>query len=213
MATKKEMMKELIEDYGYTEEDLIDPETGNPFTNKELEEMIEEMKESIPEESKPDPEPEVKEVPKKVRRIERNEMVQIMNSTTGSVSYTSPISGVTIYMTDYGQTDEIEYGELVRMNNQHPKYLQHPFFIILDEDAVNQLGLSKLYTSILTPDELDRFLKLPSSKMKTVLEKMPYGMKKLVSGKALNGIANGTFDSVSKIRVIEEVCNVELLDR
>jgi hypothetical protein len=202
MANKIEQIKEkLIKSYGYAEGEL----KGKNF--KQLEKLIKDSEQ--PEEEVLEEEI-VKETPKKKRVIGRDELIPIMNNTNGTVIYTSKTSGQEWVFNSYGQTDDIEMGELIKMKNAHPRYLNEPWIIILDEDAVQQLGLSNLYENVMKPEELDNFFKLPVDKFNEILNNTPSGMKQLIVSKAMKGIKDGSFDSMSKIKAIEESYGIRL---
>lgn len=145
---------------------------------------------------------------KKKRKIERDELVTVMNYTTGKVVYQSKKTGAEWVFHEFGDTDEIEVNELVTMKNAHRRYLTEPWLFILDEDVVDYLGLNKVYENLLEPEEVDRFFELSSNKMREILEKAPSGLKQLIASKAIQKIKDGSLDSMSRIKVIEETLNV-----
>jgi hypothetical protein len=200
MATKEEIKQELIEKFKFDEKDLED--VGYHDLKKKLK-VEQEKSEPIAK--------EVKEIPKKEKRVvNRDDLVTIMNTTTGRVLYTSKKTGAEWSFNDYGDTDEIEVSELITMRNAHPRYLKEPWLLVLDDDVVDYLGLSQLYENVLNPDELDQFFNLPEDQMKSIIEKAPRGIKQLIVSVANRKIANKSFDSLSKINLIEETFKIEL---
>jgi len=133
-----------------------------------------------------------------------------MNTTTGKVLYKSKKTGAEWVLTEYGDTDQIEVSELITMKNAHPRYLKEPWLMILDDDVVNYLGLSKLYKNVLDPDELDELFKISNKKFEKILKDAPRGMKQLIVGTAKQKLENGTFDSIKKKELIEETFGIEL---
>lgn len=170
-------------------------------TKKKAEQNI--VKQKVEEKMK-----EQKEEPKKKRKIERDELITVMNYTTGKVVYRSPKTGAELVFYEFGDTDEIEFGELITMKNAYRRYLTEPWLFIFDEDVIDHLGLKQVYENLLRPEEVDRFFYLPLNKMKNILEKAPLGLKDLIASKAARKIKEGTLDSVSKIKLIEETLNV-----
>ncbi|WP_425203608.1 hypothetical protein [Priestia megaterium] len=157
--------------------------------------------------------PEVKQtVRKQKKKLNRDDLILIMNSTAGRLVHTSRKTGQEWLFTEYGQTDEMELGELVTLNNSSPAMLREPWLLILDEDAVEYLGLKKLYENILTEEEMEEFFNASVEQMEALLEKLPKGMKELVAGLAKKKVENGTLDSISKIKLIEEKLKVTLND-
>jgi hypothetical protein len=200
MATKEEIKQELIEKFKFDEKDLED--VGYHDLKKKLK-VEQEKSEPIVKETK--------EAPKKEKRVvKRDDEVTIMNTTTGKVEYVSKKTGQSWTFLEYGETDVIEVSELVTMKNAHPRYLKEPWLLILDDDVVDYLGLSQLYENVLNPDELDQFFNLPEDQMKSIIEKAPRGIKQLIVSVANRKIANKSFDSFSKINLIEETFKIEL---
>lgn len=156
--------------------------------------------------------------PKKRRKdLDRDMYVTIMNNTTGKVVYRSKKTGADIVLLEYGDIEEIQLNELVSMKSAHPRYLKEPFIIIIGENAeevIDYLGLTELYKNILTPEEVKRFLnsRMPVNKFKNTLKKMPKGMLNLIVNIVRDKIEKGTFDSYAKIKAIEEICNINLLE-
>jgi hypothetical protein len=200
MATKEEIKQELVEKFNFAENDLED--VGYHDLKKKL---------KVEQEKVAPIAKEVKEEPKKEKRVvNRDDLVTIMNTTTGRVLYTSKKTGAEWSFSDYGDTDEIEVSELITMRNAHPRYLKEPWLLILDDDVVDYLGLTPLYENVLNPDELDEFFKLPEEQMKAIIEKAPRGIRQLIVSVANRKIANKSFDSLSKIQLIEETFKIEL---
>jgi hypothetical protein len=200
MATKEEIKQELVEKFNFAENDLED--VGYHDLKKKLK-VEQEKSEPIVKETK--------EVPKKEKRVvKRDDEVTIMNTTTGKVEYASKKTGQSWTFLEYGETDVIEVSELVTMKNAHPRYLKEPWLLVLDDDVVDYLGLSQLYENVLNPDELDQFFNLPEDQMKSIIEKAPRGIRQLIVSVANRKIANKSFDSLSKINLIEETFKIEL---
>lgn len=154
---------------------------------------------------------EVKTSAPKKRKLNRTDLVPIMNYTTGQLVYESR-TGQTWYFTEFGDTDEIELGELVTMKNSQGRILNDGWLLILDDDAVEYLGLSKKYESLLTPDEIDELFNLSDKKIGDVLEKVSPSAKEVIFNKAKLKMEDGSLNSLSKIKLIEDKLKVELIE-
>jgi hypothetical protein len=159
---------------------------------------------------KPVKQEEVKPTPKK---LENDYSVTIMNNTSGQVFYRSKRTGVEWSLFEYGETSEIPLDELISLKNAHRRYLNDTWLIILDEDVVKHLGLQKLYENVLTPDELDRFYRLPADQVIEILSKMPKGMQETVVGQAMIRTENKTLSDLNVIRAIEDTLKVDIWER
>jgi len=140
LATKEQIKTELINDFNYKVEDLEDVKYQD--LKKKLKQEQDKVKDVGIEKEKSEPE-------KPKRKVKLDDVVSVMNTTTGKVLYRSKKTGAEWVLTEYGDTDQIEVSELVTMKNAHPRYLKEPWLLILDDDVVDYLGLSKLYNNVL----------------------------------------------------------------
>lgn len=154
---------------------------------------------------------EVKEtVRKQKKKLNRDDLIVVMNNTAGRLAHGSRKTGQEWLFTEYGQTDEMELSELVTLNNSSPAMLREPWLLILDDEAVEYLGLKKLYENVLTEDEMEEFFNSDLEQMEKLLDKLPKGMKELIAGLAKKKVEDNTLDSISKIKLIEEKLKVTL---
>ena len=112
-------------------------------------------------------------------------------------------------MAEFGSSDYISVDELKTMLSAHPAFLREPWMLIMDDEVVAYLNLTKLYENIYMPDEVDKLFALPLEKLKKVLEAAPNGMKPLLVGRARVLIESGQLDANSKIRMIEKAFGVK----
>lgn len=139
----------------------------------------------------------------------KNDLITIMNNTGGHLVYVNSRTQEEWFMETYGDTLDITYGELITMKSTQPKILKEAWALILDNNAIAALGLSKLYENILNPDDIEKFFKLSENKMEMFLDKCPSGMHMVIVKKAKDMIAEGMFDSRKKIELIEDKLKVK----
>lgn len=152
----------------------------------------------------------LKEERKIRKQINRNALIPIVNFTNGTFTHTSLKTGANWTLDGFGATGEMEFGELMAINSSSSVVLTEPWIVILDEDAVDYLGLNSLYEKLVMPNKFEKFLRLDVDKTKEILEKAPTGFKLLVVSRVKQLITEGKFDSLSKKQLIEEICNVDL---
>ena len=104
----------------------------------------------------------------------------------------------------------LDFGELITMKASQPAFLTRPLIIVEDDDAVENLGLAKVYENIINPDDLDKFFNMSLNKMETVLEKSPKGIKKLIISKAREMIENNQLYDIRKIQLLEKTLKIDL---
>lgn len=124
---------------------------------------------------------ETKKVMTKQKRLDNDELIEVMNNTTGRYMYIAT-SGYTLELNEYGDTEFIPFSELRTMSASAKPHIQEAYIIILNEDAVNELGYSRLYEGILDADGVSHLLESRDyEKIESVLEKMPLNMKETVA--------------------------------
>lgn len=145
------------------------------------------------------------------RRVLRDEdLVPVMNNTTGLYGYVGR-DGYSFDLEEYGDIIEIPFKALKTMNVSAKRHIHDAFIVILDEDAVEQLHLGKLYTNILDEDGLEKVLQDPN-RLSNVLSKMPETMKETLIIKAKEKMANGELNNLQIVKVIKDIANYDLLD-
>lgn len=145
------------------------------------------------------------------RKFEKDELIPVKSITGGELLMVGHQTGLLYKWVDFDDVQEVEYQDLqydVRASGSYSKY---PRFIILDEDFVEQNKLGELYDSLYSKDDIREILELPANQLKKVIEGLPKGAKESIKTLASTMIRNGSFDSVSKIKVIDEIFETEML--
>lgn len=148
--------------------------------------------------------------PIRTNQIDLSREVEVVNLTPGGLFYRSPKSGRVWDMAEFGSSDYMTVDELKTMLSAHPQFLREPWLLILDEEVIAHLNLSKVYENVYMPEEVDKLFDLPLEKFKALLETFPLGMRHLLVGRARVAIDSGRLDSRSKISAIEKFFNVQL---
>lgn len=84
--------------------------------------------------------------------------------------------------------------------------------LILNDEAVKKLSLSELYKNLLKPEEIDNFLNMDIDRIKEVLQKIPQEVKLLIARLTKEKVENKEFEDLFKIRLIEDILKIKLLD-
>ena len=195
------------------EEEKIEEEKST-FIDLDSEIEDDESVEEVEEESVGDVLEEIKnEKPiRKRKELDRNMLVPVASFVVGTLIYKSDRTGAMYVFKEFGAEDEIELFELQAMRSAYPKFLTAPWLIILDDEVMEYLKLTDLYSKIVKPDQMDRFLKLRPDKMRSILENAPKGFVDTVLAKVQILIKGNKFDSIERIRVIEDITGADLID-
>lgn len=123
-------------------------------------------------------------------------------------------SGVVYRFSNIGDTEYITYSDLYALKSKRSEYLYSPLFVIEETEMLTDnkwKDLQTLYDSLYKAGDIEEVLKLKDAQFKKVLEDSPIGFKKAIAIEVTTRFENKTFDSLNKIRIVEEICGVDLL--
>ena len=153
----------------------------------------------------------VKETPT-AKKYDKEDVIPCKSITNGKLLVDGEKSGILYRWGDYGDIEEIEYQDLIYMIRAHRVSVYKPRFIIQDEEFVAQhKDLKELYDSLYSIKDLKDILNLPVTQMRKAIEELPEGAFESIKGVAASMIHNGQYDSVKKIKVLDEIFDTKLL--
>lgn len=159
-------------------------------------------------EEAPAPEPEKVEVVKEPRQFSQTDPILCRSVTAGWLGVSGK-SGQYYVFEDFGDECEIEYQDLFALKSRHSQYIYAPHFVIEDEELLDNprwADLKKFYDEeVYTLEDVDAVLNLPNTSFKSAIEQLPKGLAKSLQVRVSEKIENGTFDSLQKIKMIDEV--------
>ncbi|WP_090739297.1 cell envelope integrity protein TolA [Paenibacillus sp. Mc5Re-14] len=138
------------------------------------------------------------------KEIDRFENIAVMNVTNGTLVYTSRKTGAEWIFSEYGDIEYMEFQELLTMRSSQRRFFDEPFLLIMDDNAVEHLGLTKMYENIRNPEQIDTIFKMNQREFEDVVEKSPKGIKHLIVSRAKRLYEIGELDSVKKINYLNE---------
>lgn len=112
-----------------------------------------------------------------------------------------------------GDVAYVEYQDLQALQSRKSQFLTDPLFIIEDEALVSQWSnmLKPIYDKIVEED-IEKILDLPADMLKSRISSSPNGVKEAIKNMAAAKIVSGEFDSINKIKVIDEALGTELIN-
>ena len=153
----------------------------------------------------------VKDTPT-VKKYDKEDVIPCKSITNGKLLVDGEKSGILYRWADYGDIEEIEYQDLIYMIRAHRVSVYKPRFIIQDEEFVAQhKDLKELYDSLYSIKDLKDILNLPVTQMRKAIEELPEGAFESIKGVAASMIHSGQYDSVKKIKVLDEIFDTKLL--
>lgn len=159
-------------------------------------------------------EPAVKETPKKTaKKYEPDDLIMCRSMYAGTLLFTGIKSKQTYEFCGIGDTRYIEYQDLQAAMITRKQNLYAPYIIIEDEELLEDVhwkSLRDLYDSMYDESDIEDLLNLPTVRFKEEFKKLPVGFKKTVSLIVSTRVQEGTFDSVNKISIIDELCGTDI---
>ena len=67
-----------------------------------------------------------------------------------------------------------------------------------------------LYDNLYDASDINQFLALSPAQFKKALAEVPKGLKTAIKIEVATRLDNGTFDSIQKVRAVDEICGTEL---
>lgn len=154
---------------------------------------------------------EVKEPEVKKKKFASDDGILCTSITTGWLGMEGLKSHTVYQWHSYGDQTEVEYDDLVAAVRSTKSYVFAPYFVIDDEDFLELYPQVKnIYENLPRVEELEKVLDLAPDKMREVISALPKGAKESVKSMAASRIKDGTFDSVNRIRILDEVLGTEL---
>lgn len=132
--------------------------------------------------------------------------------TLGELIHIGMKSGIRYIFAGKDDTCEIEVGDLNALKARKSDYLYKPYFVVDDEEFLSQprwADINAMYDQF-KKEDIEELLNKPVSRFRALLSQMPDGYKKLVSEEVADRIHKDEFDSLQKIKAIDEICGTDL---
>lgn len=151
---------------------------------------------------------------KPVRKYTGEDLIPVRSTTQGELLMEGKKSGILYRWSAFGDIAEVEYQDLYSLKASRSSYLYSPLFVIEDKELLSDpkwKDLNKLYDSMYDSENFDEILMLSASQLRSVLEKMPTGYQNALKIEVATRIENGTFDSIQKIRALDEILDTDFM--
>ena len=111
---------------------------------------------------------------------------------------------------NYGDTTEAEFQDLQALRSTRSAYLNAPYFVIEDEELLEQWPEFKALYEKVAAIDVDNLFNLPINQFKKRLREIPVGFKDSIKNIASDKILNGSLDSLAKINALDEILGTDL---
>ena len=149
-----------------------------------------------------------------VRKYEADDTIPVRSITQGELLMPGRKSGILYRWAGAGDVEEVEYQDLYALKVRRSAYVYEPLFIIDDEELLADpkwKDVVALYQTMYDTEDISAILRLPVNQFKKVLKQVPKGLLNSIKVEVATQIENGKFDSISKIKAIDELCETDLL--
>lgn len=149
--------------------------------------------------------------PAKKKTFDPSEGIECRSVVTGQLFLEGFKTKMPYQWTNYGDVVEVEYRDLQALVQQKSGYVFNPFFIIDNEDFVEEFPfLKKFYEQNYTVKELNAILQHPVEQMISEINALPKSAVNTLMKIASNQVALGQIDSVRKIKALDEIFDTDL---
>lgn len=149
------------------------------------------------------------------KKHDPEELFMCRSLVVGELVFTSKKTGVEYYWSNYGDEQQVQYQDLLSLMLSRSDFLFKPWFIIEDSSLIDEkewAGLRKLYMNLYDYDNLDAVLELNDEEFKNALLAAPEGVRNSIKMLVSMRIEEETFDSLNKIKIVEQVLGVKIYD-
>ena len=150
---------------------------------------------------------------KQPRKYEPNDLIPCRSMYAGCLLFTGDKSKITYEFSNIGDFRYIEYQDLLAAMLVQKKSLFAPYIIIDDEELLESTHwkqVKAIYDGMYTKEDLVDLINLPTVQFNEEYRKLPRGFQKTIATMVSGMVAEGTFDAMNKIRIIDEICGTDL---
>ena len=148
--------------------------------------------------------------------IPTNTIIPVRSGVHGILTYSSKKTfGYVVDWDDYGSVEFLEYGELLSMRNTQRSFFENNWVFIEDtdeysaEDIYKSLVVEKYYSSVVTGEDLEELFLMSPEDIKKTVSTLSSGVKQNIASVAKSKIESGEFDSINRIKALEESIGLE----
>ncbi len=141
-----------------------------------------------------------------------NDTILCRSITAGILYVSGKKSGNSYTFAGNGDTAYIEYQDLLALYMNKADSVWMPRFIIEDErifEDVRWARLKPVYDALYNT-EIEEILALDKGDFEATLRHAPDGLKDAIKTTVATRVADGEFDSISKVKVFDKICGTEI---
>ena len=145
-----------------------------------------------------------------------DEEILTTSCTAGQLIMIGRKTGRYYIWSDYSDQTPVEYQDIkAEQYISSSKYIYDPLFIIEDEEFLalpENKKVADVYANILSSKEIDEIFNLDSISFERTIKKLPKGIKNSLKAIAAQKVQEGTLDSITKIKALDEILGTDLFN-
>lgn len=157
-----------------------------------------------------------KQKPTERTRIEiyADEYIPVMNICPMQLSITTePFGQGRVYnFPRFGDVKNISYQDLVRIIDNHQKFLEGGFFYILDQRVIEKHGLIETYKAILTKEKLDKIFEMTEGALE-IYKMANEQQREFINRVIIRKIRDGEDVDLNLVSKIEKLSGEKLVEK
>lgn len=154
-----------------------------------------------------------KSKPLVAKDIDMHQYITVRNGFQGKLVYKSQKTGEHFVWDGFGTEQEMELLELRNAKNASKKFFENNWFMFDEDWVVDFLGVRQFYKHAISIDDFDKIFEQSPDEIKKTVGSLSKGQKKSVAYRAGQLIKSGVIDSNKAINALEEVLEIELIER
>lgn len=151
------------------------------------------------------------ETPVVPRKFEATDLIPCRSVTPGELIAIGKKTKEVYTWSNTGDIREVEYQDLLSMKAVKSHFIFDPLFIIEDEDVIAQWKDVFDFYQKISQSDLEEILAIDVSLFESTIRNLPIGMQKALANILAEKVQDGSFDSVKKIKIADEVLGTSLM--
>ncbi len=150
---------------------------------------------------------------KKTREYHAEDTIPCVSLTHGQLVMSGAKSGLFYTWENFGDITYVEYQDLYAIKTRHSDFIYSPLFMIDDEELLSQprwADVAEFYENMYTYQDIDQILNLDNASFRNVISNAPKGLRRAIEVEMITRLENGSFDSLQKIKIVDEICGTDL---
>lgn len=153
---------------------------------------------------------EEKVIKREKKSFDQEDGILCRSITEGLLIVEGPKTSAPYRFVEYGSELEIEYRDLVAIVRQKYDYIKHPYFVILDEDFVNEFPqIRNLYATNYPLDDIRSILSKPTEEMVEIIKTLPSGAKESLKNMVATDVSLGRINEIDKLKALNSIYNID----